>query len=159
MTAFEKWLKKKRLLTEYKSFIPDGYTKLPCGKSMETLRNEFVREMQPLQWKKYVAHAKEKEQKFHSTRNRERKEHNYKKKYQLQKVEALKLLGGKCQRCGYEEYVGALQFHHIDPADKWNKTTSSGVNSDFERFKKDIVAGKLLLLCANCHFEKHGGMW
>jgi hypothetical protein len=24
-------------------------------------------------------------------------------------------LGGKCQKCGYDRYVGALQFHHLDP--------------------------------------------
>ncbi len=26
--------------------------------------------------------------------------------------------GGRCVRCGYDEYVGALQFHHLDPLSK-----------------------------------------
>ena len=34
------------------------------------------------------------------------------------KKEAVKRHGGKCERCGYDKYVGALQFHHIDPSSK-----------------------------------------
>lgn len=26
--------------------------------------------------------------------------------------------GGKCQCCGYNKYIGALKFHHVDPAQK-----------------------------------------
>jgi hypothetical protein len=26
--------------------------------------------------------------------------------------------GGKCQCCGYNKYIGALEFHHVDPEQK-----------------------------------------
>ena len=26
--------------------------------------------------------------------------------------------GGKCEVCGYSRYIGALEFHHIDPTQK-----------------------------------------
>lgn len=28
---------------------------------------------------------------------------------------AIAYKGGKCQICGYDRYVGALEFHHLDP--------------------------------------------
>lgn len=31
---------------------------------------------------------------------------------------AVELKGGKCQICGYNKYVGALDFHHIDETTK-----------------------------------------
>ena len=31
------------------------------------------------------------------------------------KVKALEYKGNKCQICGYIKYVGALEFHHLDP--------------------------------------------
>ena len=26
--------------------------------------------------------------------------------------------GGKCEKCGYDKYLGALDFHHLDPSQK-----------------------------------------
>ena len=61
--------------------------------------------------------------------------------------------GAKCQRCGYDRYVGALEFHHRDPKDKdpkWNR----GWN--IERLKKEL--DKCDILCSNCHREVHAEM-
>ena len=34
------------------------------------------------------------------------------------KLQAIKLLGGKCSICGYNRCVDALEFHHINPSVK-----------------------------------------
>lgn len=34
------------------------------------------------------------------------------------KLQAIKLLGGKCSLCGYDKCVDALEFHHKDPNEK-----------------------------------------
>ena len=34
------------------------------------------------------------------------------------KLQAIKLLGGKCSICGYDRCVDALEFHHINPSVK-----------------------------------------
>ena len=34
------------------------------------------------------------------------------------KMQAIKLLGGKCSICGYNKCVDALQFHHENPKEK-----------------------------------------
>lgn len=31
---------------------------------------------------------------------------------------AVEYKGGKCENCGYDKFIGALDFHHIDSSDK-----------------------------------------
>ncbi len=71
------------------------------------------------------------------------------------KKEKKKLLveykGGKCEKCGYNKCIEALEFHHIDPSKKdFNISTHS-----FSFDKMKIEADKCLLLCSNCHKEIH----
>lgn len=65
--------------------------------------------------------------------------------------------GGKCERCGYNKYDGALDFHHIDPTTK--KNNLSGFSTYYEAMGKldeaKKEADKCLLLCSNCHREEH----
>jgi len=65
------------------------------------------------------------------------------------RIKAIKMLGGKCSRCGNKD-IFVLDFHHLYGKDssvsqlKWSRW------SLFEReFKKCI------LLCGNCHSELH----
>ena len=63
--------------------------------------------------------------------------------------------GGKCERCGYDKSINALQFHHLDPQEK-DFDLSAKYNSgcyDMETFYKE--ADKCILVCANCHAEIH----
>lgn len=60
-------------------------------------------------------------------------------------------LGGKCQRCGYDKYIGALEFHHKDPTKK--DMTVAGSGKKWETIKEEV--DKCMLLCANCHREVH----
>ncbi|QTO46333.1 hypothetical protein [Burkholderia latens] len=66
---------------------------------------------------------------------------------------AVEYKGGKCERCGYEKCLKALQFHHTDPSKKDFGIAESGHTRSFEKMK--IELDKCLLLCANCHCEEH----
>jgi hypothetical protein len=66
------------------------------------------------------------------------------------KRRAVEALGGKCQCCGYNKCLAALEFHHLDPKIK-----------DFELSQRDswdkieVELKKCVLLCSNCHKEAH----
>lgn len=64
----------------------------------------------------------------------------------------VKYAGDCCENCGYDKYMGALEFHHKDPKSKDFKISRMG-SALTERIKKEI--NKCLLLCANCHREEH----
>lgn len=67
------------------------------------------------------------------------------------KAKLVEYKGGKCERCGYDKCLSALQFHHIDPSKKELKVSST--SRSFESLK--IEVDKCSLLCANCHMELH----
>ena len=57
-----------------------------------------------------------------------------------------------CQRCGYDRYVGALEFHHTDP-----RTPDVGIGVFQGVWDVALTeAKKCQLICANCHREVHG---
>jgi len=67
--------------------------------------------------------------------------------------------GGKCKICGYAKYLGALDFHHLDPSTK--DIAFSRFNSTSWEKNKDLLINELdkcILLCSNCHREVHGGL-
>jgi transposase len=64
--------------------------------------------------------------------------------------------GGRCVLCGYARYVGALQFHHVDPAKKSFNLAARGMTRSLDRAREE--AAKCVLLCANCHAEVEGGI-
>jgi len=64
--------------------------------------------------------------------------------------------GGRCMLCGYDRYTGALQFHHLDPAEKSFGLGLRGVARSLERCREE--ARKCVLLCANCHAEVEAGV-
>lgn len=69
------------------------------------------------------------------------------------KLMAVAHLGGKCQKCGYCTYIGALDFHHKDPEHKDFSIGQNGYTRAWDTVKKEIE--KCLLLCKNCHCEEH----
>jgi transposase len=64
--------------------------------------------------------------------------------------------GGKCQLCGYDRYLGALQFHHLDPSLKSFSLSRRGCTRAFSELQAE--ASKCALLCANCHAEVENGV-
>lgn len=65
--------------------------------------------------------------------------------------EAVMYKGGKCEHCGYDRYVGALEFHHMDPSEKDPMSFKPTVAK--KKFFAEV--DKCVLLCANCHREEH----
>jgi len=63
--------------------------------------------------------------------------------------------GGCCVLCGYDRFPGALQFHHVDPAQKSFALSVQGVARSLEKARAE--AAKCVLMCANCHAEVEGG--
>ena len=63
--------------------------------------------------------------------------------------------GGKCQRCGYNTYLGALEFHHISQ----NEKDFTIGNRDYRLEDCVRETKKCVLICANCHREVHAGLW
>jgi hypothetical protein len=61
--------------------------------------------------------------------------------------------GGECSRCGYDTYIGALEFHHLDPTQKDFNLSKLKKNKFDEKIKDEL--DKCILVCANCHREIH----
>lgn len=60
--------------------------------------------------------------------------------------------GNKCEECGYNRCIDALQWHHIDPNEKeFGISHRRGAPIDILREETK----KCRLLCANCHSEAH----
>ena len=61
--------------------------------------------------------------------------------------------GGKCEKCGYNKCIAALDFHHLNPLEKDFSIGNKGYTRSWENIKKEIE--KCILVCANCHREIH----
>jgi len=73
------------------------------------------------------------------------------------KLFLVELKGGKCEECGYNKQVSALDFHHISPELK--KFSIGRACLDFSDFAfKELLLPEVdqcRLLCSNCHREEH----
>ncbi len=70
------------------------------------------------------------------------------------KLKLIEYKGGKCEICGYDRCVRALQFHHKNPETK--DFSISGKSHSFVKLKSEV--DKCILVCSNCHSEIHDGM-
>lgn len=73
------------------------------------------------------------------------------KRRRLMKEILIKYKGGKCEKCGYDKNLNALEFHHLNPSEKEFSISSKLLS--IEALKKET--DKCVLLCANCHRELH----
>lgn len=73
------------------------------------------------------------------------------RRYRL-KEKAVEYKGGKCEICGYDKCIDALEFHHKNPDEK-DFGISSGETRSWGKIKKEL--DKCIMLCANCHREIH----
>lgn len=78
-----------------------------------------------------------------------------KQKRKLRRM-SVEYLGGKCQVCGYESCIQALDFHHLDPTKKSFGISAKGFSRSWEKIQKELE--KCVLICANCHREIHAGV-
>lgn len=78
--------------------------------------------------------------------------YRYQRKRRLERKRRLvEERGGRCEDCGYNLSVAALEFHHRDPATK--EFTLGTFNGSWDRLVAE--AAKCDLLCANCHRRRH----
>ena len=68
------------------------------------------------------------------------------------KLEAIKVLGGKCNDCNSQFPHYVYDFHHID-GDKKTATLNKLLNCSLETVLEEIK--NCVLLCANCHRMRH----
>ncbi len=66
---------------------------------------------------------------------------------------ALEYKGGKCEVCGYDRCIYALEFHHLNSSKKDFAISSKGYTRSWNRVKEEL--DKCILICANCHRELH----
>lgn len=66
------------------------------------------------------------------------------------------MFGGRCKLCGYRKYIGALDFHHLEPSQKSFAVSVRGLCYAWETVLTE--AKKCVLLCKNCHAEVESGL-
>jgi hypothetical protein len=66
---------------------------------------------------------------------------------------AVEYKGGACENCGYNKCLRALCFHHIDPTNK--KLQINAASAAYSLKIRQLELDKCVLLCMNCHMEKH----
>lgn len=102
-----------------------------------------------------------KQTKFCCRKCQNRNINNRNNTYKLQQIRGLKRklnfiiqMGGKCEKCGYNKNLAALNFHHNDPNFKELKLDIRSMsNNSLEILMEEIK--KCKLLCSNCHHELH----
>ena len=62
---------------------------------------------------------------------------------------AIAAKGAKCEICGYDRCMDALEFHHLYESDKEFGLSEKDYARAWKRVEKEL--GKCVLLCANCH--------
>lgn len=63
--------------------------------------------------------------------------------------------GGACSVCGYSRYLGALQFHHLDRAQKRLEISRNGITLALDALREEVK--KCVLVCSNGHADVEGG--
>ena len=76
--------------------------------------------------------------------------HKRRKKIRQMAVESK---NGKCEQCGYNRCIEALEFHHVDPKKKDFNVSQRGYTRSWKNVVKELE--KCIMLCANCHRELH----
>lgn len=69
---------------------------------------------------------------------------------------AVQYKGGRCCICGYKKFIGALEFHHLNPKEKDFSISLKGYTKGWGTVKAEL--DKCILVCANCHREIHAGL-
>jgi len=122
-----------------------GSCKKCCNEKTRIYMKSVSKERRSEWWKRSWENPEYRQRKYDSAQKRIR---NIKKK-------CVDYLGGKCSVCGYIKCIEALEFHHVDPNTKELKLNTRGIerSKSFNSQKQEL--DKCILLCSNCHREKH----
>ena len=74
---------------------------------------------------------------------------------QRTREKARKLLGGRCMACGFDKWLEALDFHHLDSESK-DRNWKTMRSWSWDRVLRELKLG--ILLCRNCHGAHHAGI-
>jgi hypothetical protein len=143
LTTIRYWVKKYSLTSNYKNFKDNGIKDYGDYKHCPNCNNDL-----PIS-------------SFYDRRDKKGSSSYCKECCRIQILDRVRKLkqqmvsykGGKCVRCGYSKYIGALEFHHIDPSKK-DFTISHLKRYTFNKKVIDEL-DKCILVCANCHREIH----
>lgn len=91
-------------------------------------------------------------QREYRKKNRELVSSKNKAKRKSRLLEAISLLGGKCNSCQGVFDPCVYDFHHLNPEEK-EFTIGENMLVSKEKFLKEV--SKCVLLCANCHRMEH----
>ncbi|MCP4990872.1 MAG: hypothetical protein GY928_33975 [Colwellia sp.] len=81
-------------------------------------------------------------------------------RYRNSKAQCSALLGKSCMRCGYDEFITSLEFHHIDKSKKkYNISVMLGSPTKFSKSILEKELDKCILLCSNCHQAYEANQW
>ena len=143
------WLEKYGLKTQHKQYNKGGYRKEirdRVGKTGIAFNCKYCGETDP---EKFMILTKDR-----VSYSRCKKCHNIYtiERFRKNKEKAVEYKGGKCQKCGYDKCMDALDFHHIDPSLK-DPHFDRFKARNFEKTKREL--DKCMLLCSNCHREVH----
>ena len=72
------------------------------------------------------------------------------------KIKAVNLLGGKCVRCGFDEHLACMEFHHKNQSEKLFEV-GRFINKSWDSIREEIK--KCELLCSNCHRIEHSSRY
>ena len=96
-------------------------------------------------------------------RNRTKNYYEHRKEaYRKLKQMCFQYLGGKCVKCGFNKWLGAIDFHHLDPSIKdyemgemiiSNCSVRTDINKVFLKVKSEL--DKCVPMCRNCHSYEH----
>lgn len=76
------------------------------------------------------------------------------------RCELIKIRGGKCEKCGYDKAISALDFHHPNPKTKeftLGFVLCNFTNKQYQEIVIPHIVNYTILLCSNCHRETHWG--
>lgn len=89
---------------------------------------------------------------LHDTKYHTKYSKNQDNKGLLRKLLLIKERGNKCEKCGYNKNITALEFHHLKDKQFTLDIRNLGRKS-IDVIKEEV--NKCLLLCSNCHQELH----
>lgn len=69
---------------------------------------------------------------------------------------ALEYKGARCEECGYDRCIEALEFHHLASDRKDFAVSSTGYTRSWNKIREEL--DNCVLLCANCHREVHSSL-
>jgi hypothetical protein len=132
------------------------------GKRRCLSRRRYCLECSPLGFKNtvrledhpnYVVQALDTRKVLAKKKDTERSVKRNREKRILLTLKAIEYKGGKCIRCGYNKFISALEFHHVDPSTKSFVIAKYIHAKPWDEIQKEL--DKCDLLCANCHREEH----